>query len=96
MKRSNEQSIKEALAGMLRDYHLDEKVNESRLKEQWEKMFGKTIMKYTRKIFVKDRKLFLTLDSSSLKQELLYNKQKMIDRINSEISQGMIDDIVFK
>ena len=96
MKRSNEQSIKDALADMLRDYHIEEKVNESRLKERWEKMFGKTIMKYTQKIFVKDKKLFLTIDSASLKQELLYSKQKMIERINAEIAHGMIEDIILK
>jgi len=96
MKRSNDQSIKEALSQMLRDLRLDERVNEERLKKKWEALFGKLIMKYTKQIRVKDKKLFLSIDSASLKQELLFNKQKMIDRINAEIAPGMIEDIVLR
>ena len=96
MKGSNEKTLKEALAGLLHDFHLEEKINERRLSESWERMFGKTIMKYTRKIYVKDKKLFLTIDSASLKQELLFNKQKMMDRINAEIAVGMIEEIILK
>ena len=94
VKRSNDQTLKEALATMLRDFHLEEKVNEGRLRERWEGMFGKTIAKYTRKIAVKNKKLYLTIDSSSLKQELLFNKQKMMDRINLEIAAEMVHDII--
>ena len=94
MKRGNDQSIREALAGLLHDYHLDEKVNEQRLRERWEKIFGKTIMKYTRKISVREKKLFLTLDSPSLRQDILFNKQKVIERINAEIAADMVAEMV--
>ena len=96
MKRSNDQTLKEALTGMLRSFHLEEKVNEGRLKENWEKLFGKTVMKYTRQIKVSNHKLFLTIDSAPLRQEMLYNKEKMVERINSEIASGMITDVILK
>ncbi|MFI5135818.1 MAG: DciA family protein, partial [Chitinophagales bacterium] len=62
MKRSNNQTLKEALSAMLHDLHLEEKVNEERLKKKWEELFGKLISKYTRQIHVKNRKLFLSVD----------------------------------
>lgn len=96
MKGGNEKTLKEALAGLLHDFHLEEKINERRLTENWERMFGKTINKYTRKIYVKDKKLFLTIDSASLKQELLFNKGKMMERINGEIAPGMIEEVILK
>src|SRR5437870_431649 len=50
MKRSNDQPLKDALNELLDTYHLKERVNELRLKENWEKIFGKTIAKYTQAI----------------------------------------------
>jgi len=96
MKRSNDQQLKEALDELLDSYHLKERVNEMRLKENWEKLFGKTISKYTLKISVRSTKLFLTVDSASLRQELMFNKEKMIERINESIAPGFVQEIILK
>ena len=94
MKRQNEQPLKETIREMLHSYHLKERVNELRLKENWVKIFGKTIGKYTRRISVKDKKLFLSIESSSLRQELSFNQPKMIERINEFIEPGFIQEII--
>ncbi|MBX7141232.1 MAG: DUF721 domain-containing protein [Chitinophagales bacterium] len=96
MKRSNDQSMKSALDEWLREARLSEKLNERRLISKWEKLFGKTIAKYSRKITVRNRTLYLTVESAPLRQEMLFNKQVMIDRINSEIAEGMIQEIVLR
>jgi predicted nucleic acid-binding Zn ribbon protein len=94
MKRSNDQPLKDALEELLDSYHLKERVNEKRLIENWEKIFGKTISKYTKKISVRSAKLFLTIDSASLRQELTFNKVKMIERINESIAPGFVQEII--
>jgi predicted nucleic acid-binding Zn ribbon protein len=96
VKRSNDQPLKDALNELLDSYHLKERVNEFRLKENWEKIFGKTIAKYTRAISVRNKKLFVTIDSASLRQELTYNKPKMIERINESIAPGFVEEIIPK
>lgn len=96
MKRSNDQPLKDALEELLDSYHLKERVNEMRLKENWEKIFGKTISKYTKEISVRNAKLFLTIDSASLRQELMFNKVKMIERINESIAPGFVQEIILR
>jgi predicted nucleic acid-binding Zn ribbon protein len=96
MKRGNDQPLKDALNELLDTYHLKERVNELRLKENWENIFGKTIARYTQKISVRNKKLFVTIDSASLRQELTFNKEAMIGRINESIAPGFVEEIILK
>lgn len=94
VKRGNEHSLKSALAEWSRALHLDEKLNEKKLRARWEELFGKAIASYTRQIRVRNHKLYLTIDSAPLRHELQYGKQQLMDRINAEIAEGMILDVV--
>lgn len=96
MKRSNEQTLKSALDAWLRETRLGTRLQEHQLKQRWEELFGKTIAKYTRSISVRNRTLFLGIDAAPLRQEMMYNKQLIIDRINGEIAEGMINEVVIK
>ena len=96
MKRSNDQPLKDAIREMLDTFHLRERVNEMRLRENWEKIFGRTLAKYTRNISVRSGKLYLTVDSASLRQELAFNKAKMIERINEATAPGFVEEIIFR
>lgn len=96
MKRSNDQPLKDAIREMLDTYHLQERVNELRLRENWEKIFGKTIAKYTQHLSVRSHKLYLTINSASLRQELTFNKVKMIERINESIAPGFVEEIILR
>ena len=94
MKRRNDITMKEAIEEMLQSYQLKEKMNEKKLIEKWELLFGKTINKYTSNIYVKHKKLFLKIDSAPLRQELTFNKEKILSRINLEIENEFVNDLV--
>ena len=96
MKRQNDQPLKDAIQELLDSYHLREKVNEVKLVYKWEDLFGKTIAKYTEKMFVRNKKLYITISSSSLRQELMYSKDKIAERINEAIEADFIRDVVIR
>jgi hypothetical protein len=56
---------------------------------------GKPIAARTTKIYIKDKKLFLGIDSAPLKKELLMAKQKMIELLNKTAQQDIIAEVVF-
>ncbi len=96
MKKQNEQPIKQVLQQMLERYKLDEKVNEVKLINNWEKLMGKTIAKYTQEIYVNRKKLFIRVQSAPLKQELTYSRDKIIELVNGEIGEGYINEVVIR
>ena len=58
-------------------------------------MMGKNVSQYTENIYIKNNTLYLKINSSVLKQELSYGKDKIIDNFNTEIGSDEIKKIVF-
>ncbi len=94
-KRTNEQSLKQAIDGMLKDFHLDHKINEMRVISSWEKVMGKTVSNRTTQIYIRNKKLFVSLNSASLREELHHAREKIIKLLNDESGGVVIEDIVF-
>jgi hypothetical protein len=95
-KRKSETSpIKDAIDEMLKAFRIDRKFNETSLIESWEKVMGKAIASRTEKIFIKNKKLYVTLTSAPLKQELALSKTKLITLLNKDFQQEVVEDVVF-
>ena len=92
--KHNETSLKDALHEFIESYGLKEKLNETELREKWEKIAGTTISRYTKKLYVKKKKLYLEVSTPVIKQEITFSKSVFIEIINREIGAGFISDIV--
>ena len=55
---------------------------------------GKAIANRTKSVFVKDQKLFVTVESSVLKQELNMNKAQIIELYATELGKVLIKEVV--
>lgn len=94
MKKSNEILLKDALQQFLKMYHLDVKLLETQAIGAWEKVVGKLIARHTNGIYVKDSVLHVKVDAAELKQELMYQKSKIISRINKQVGQEVLKDMI--
>jgi len=93
---NNEMSLKEALKAMLEQYRLKGKLNQSRIRNQWERMMGPSIASYTRDIKLYRGKLFITIESAALRQELSYGKEKIKRNLNEELGEEAIREVVIR
>jgi hypothetical protein len=57
---------------------------------------GKTIAKYTDKIQIHGQTLYINTSMAPLKQELLYQKDKIIQRVNEALGEKIIKEVVIK
>lgn len=96
LKKSNEYTLKEAIEEMMRTYRLQGKMDEMKLINGWEKVMGAVIVKYTKKIHIENRVLFVELTSAALREELSYGKSKMIKLLNDEAGGNVIDDVILR
>ncbi|MCU0444468.1 MAG: DUF721 domain-containing protein [Microscillaceae bacterium] len=87
--------IKNVVAEMLEKFKLKSKFTEISVAEAWRKTLGENVSKRTQKLVVKDRKIFVKLESASLKNEILMNKNLIISRLNQAIGEDAIDELVF-
>lgn len=96
MQKSNEQSIREAIDLMLKTYGLDGRMKEIRLIDSWEKVMGKPVARHTREIFIRERRLFVRLDSAALREELSYGREKILKMLNEEAGEQILDEVVLQ
>ncbi|AXE21234.1 DUF721 domain-containing protein [Runella rosea] len=94
-RRPGVTTVGDAINKMLEIYRLRGKFDESSVKVYWEKLVGKEIASRTSDIYVKDKVLFLRLDSAPLANELVIAKRKLIQSLNDSFGYELITDIVF-
>ncbi len=94
MKRTNQQSLGEAINEMMRVFGLQQKLDETKLIASWEKVMGKTIAKHTTRIYISKKKLFVHLNSSAARETLSYEKDKIIALMNESAGKSVIVEVV--
>ncbi|MEI6489421.1 MAG: DUF721 domain-containing protein [Bacteroidota bacterium] len=96
MSKHNEHSIKEAIELLLKAYKLDDRLAEKKLISSWETVMGKMIAKHTMDLSIKQKQLFVTLDSSALRNELAMAKTKIIQSLNTHVGSEVINEIILR
>lgn len=96
MSRHNEHSIREAIDKLLKVYKLDDRLAERRMINSWEEVMGKMIANHTKDLYVKNKQLFVTLDSAALRNELSMAKTKIIQMMNKAAGKEIINDVVLR
>ena len=86
----------EALQQFLNKSKLKTAVQAMQIEDVWEKIMGKTVAKYTDKIQIVGTTLFVTTVIAPLKNELLYQKDKIIEMVNLELGEKVIKEVVIR
>ncbi len=96
MAHYNTRPLGELIREVLRRHRLDGKITETRIMSSWEKVMGTHIARYTDNVSVRQGKLTVYLRSSVLRNELEYAREKIIQKINEELGEEIVRDVVFK
>lgn len=91
-----EYSMQDALKQFLKQSRLKGGIQALQIEDIWENIMGNTIAKYTDKIQIINHTLFITTQVAPLKNELLYQKDKIIERVNEALGEKTIKEVVIK
>jgi hypothetical protein len=87
-------SIQEAMQQFLKHSRLKYGIQAVQIEEVWAEIMGQTIAKYTDKIRLTGSTLFVTTSVAPLKNELLYQKDVIIKRVNEALGEKVIKEVV--
>jgi predicted nucleic acid-binding Zn ribbon protein len=93
--RSNDKSLKEAIEQMLQVYKIKRRFDETGVIAAWPELVGKSVANRTKELFIHDKKLFLRIESSVIRNELILMRMQIINKINEDAKGILIEDIVF-
>jgi predicted nucleic acid-binding Zn ribbon protein len=88
------QSMGQAIRELLNSYRLTSKFDETNLLNSWESIAGKPIAKRTKNLYIRNKVLFVELDSPSMKHDFLLHKAHVLELLKKEFGSGIISDIV--
>ena len=86
----------DAIKDFLEKSRLNTGVKALQLTDAWENIMGKTIARYTDKIELVNKTLFIHTNVAPLRQELQYQKTKIIERVNETLGAGTISEVVIR
>lgn len=96
MSKHNEHNLKDVIDKFLKVYKLEDKLAEKRLIGTWESVMGVMIAKHTKDIYIKHQQMFVTLDSSALRNELAMAKTKIVKMLNDTAGKEIISEVIFR
>lgn len=94
MKRSNEQSLKEALEALVDGYGLRERLDEQAIVAGWKEVTGDMVARHTRALKLRKGTLHVKVDSAPLRVELTHQRSTLMERFNERFARTVIQAIL--
>lgn len=96
MERKDVCKIDSLLDQFVKANGLENGLAEYRLMKSWNELLGITIAKKTKSLRVQNRKLYVSLYSSVVRNELSLIKDTLIPKLNEAAGMDVIDDVVLR
>ena len=96
-KKNNHQfTIEEALKMVVSDKRIQKGLSENVIRQEWDKIMGSAIAKHTTGLYLKGTELIVYFNSSVVKNEVIYHKDKAIALINEAMGFNAVSDLIIK
>ena len=100
MEQLRRQNKKKSIAEIIDDFSNQnlwkEKFHEAKILVEWDKLYGNIFSRYTDDIYFKNKTIYIKINSSSLKNELNYQKSNLIEKLNQSIGEKIISKKIIK
>ncbi len=95
MRKANDKSLKDAIEQMLNVYKIKRRFDETAVVAAWPELVGKPVANRTKELFIRDKKLFLRIESSVIKNELMMMRAQIMEKINEKANTLLVEEVIF-
>lgn len=89
-------SLADAMQQFLNQSRLKGDIQAMQIHDVWEEIMGKTVARYTEKLQLFGSKLIITTSVAPLKQELLYQRENIIRRVNEAMGRKVVTEVIIQ
>lgn len=93
---SREKPLEEVLKRFVKSLKIEGKLNEVKVREKWTAIVGEMISDHTTDIKFYGKKLFVTIDSASLRNELNYSKTQLLKNVQEAFPSIIVEEVVLR
>jgi len=87
--------IGDAFREYLETFRINDKYDQARIMDDWERIMGKPIANRTSSIKLHKGKMKVYLTSAPLKQEMNMSRSKILEILQKEYGEDLIQEVVF-
>ncbi len=95
MRKANDKTIKEAIEQMLNVYKIRRRWDETAVITNWAEIVGKSVANRTSEIFINNKRMFLRIESSVVRNDLMLMRSQILERINNKAEGVIVEEIIF-
>lgn len=96
MRRTKTQTIGELLEEFFKRPYVAAKIAEGRMPEYWRKIVGEVTARHTREVKLENHILYVSVDSSVVRQELFYRRDHLMQLLNERAGHHLINAIIIR
>jgi len=89
-------SIGDAINDFLAKSRIKGGIQALQIEDVWEQVMGKTVARYTDKLQIIGDKLIITTTVAPLKHELMYQRDKIKQRVNEALGQKVVNEVIIQ
>ncbi len=93
IRHNESNSIEELMKFFIKENNLSKGLRQVTVEELWKEQMGKGVANYTDKIILSGETLIVYLNSSVLREELSYGKEKIVKILNEALGEELIKKI---
>ena len=93
---ADEIKIGSLLNDFLKKNNLEKGLDKADAKDAWFKIMKNGVSNYTTDVHLKNKTLYVSLSSSTLREELSYGKEKIINLLNNALEKEAITKIILR
>ena len=93
-RHQEKQHVGDVIQAYLEMYKLQPKLTELDLKNAWETIMGTAVARHTTELKINKKVLIVRLNSSVLRQELMYGREKIARAVNEHFQKKIVDDVL--
>lgn len=86
--------IKDAIEKWIETYRLRSKYDASSIVKAWPDIIGLAIANRTQQIYIRDKKLFVKVESAVIKNELAMMRRQIIGRVNEYVGHVVVEEFI--
>jgi hypothetical protein len=97
MTPSNELTLKEAMQAFVNgSKKLKKRLFQAKVEQHWNNTMSPSILRHTKDIKVYRGKLYISVTSAPLREELSYGKVKILDMMNEHLGEEYLSGVVLR
>lgn len=96
MRKSNTQPLGNIIHEYLKAIDAEKKISEVRIIDSWPNVVGLSIAKKTENLYIKNRVLFVYLNSSIVRTELFRIRESLPKALNERVGAKIIDEVIIR